>query len=170
LAGRLAILFGYNQTSGYQFYTLKVQADGVTQTAFTNLVEGAWDLLYVNDHVIAAGGEVLDVTDPAMPARVGKFSQGGLVQYDPERQNVVMLSCGTLEISLSCNLASRQPLVLRRLDLATFTEIESKPLGSELFQATSDFVRFGTNRLAFIGQVGSPGGDAPAAIYILDHQ
>jgi hypothetical protein len=169
VGGPPGYLFGFNdQTSGYEFYTLKAQADGVTQTAFTKLIEGAWDLLYIQPYVVAATGEVVDVSDLAAPTRAGKFSQSGLLEYDPQKKNVVMLSCGEPEISFSCNLASRHKLVLRRLDLATFTEIEFKPLGSELFEGISDFVRFGANRLAFIGKIDSSMVNPPAAIYLLE--
>jgi hypothetical protein len=160
-------LFGFNdQTSGYQFYTLEVHADGVTQTPFTDLVEGAWDLLYIDDYVLAAGGEVVDVSDPAAPTLAGEFGHNGLLQYDPEQRCVVMLSCGSAMSSFRCN--GVYGLVLRRFDLTTFTEIESKLLGPEVFRSTSHFIRFGANRLAFIGKLDSPRNDAPSAIYILD--
>jgi hypothetical protein len=166
-SGPPGYLFGFNdQTSGYQFYTLEVHANGVTQTAFTDLVEGAWDLLYIEGYVLAAGGEVVDVSDPAAPTLIGELGHNGLVQYDPEQHSVVMLSCGSLINSFRCS--GVYGLVLRRFDLTTLTEIESKLLGPEILQSTSQLTRFGANRFAFIGKLDSPRNDAPSAIYILD--
>jgi hypothetical protein len=139
-------LFGFNdQHTGFEFYSIAVDATGLTQTEHKGLIDGFdSDIVYGPGYVLSTSGEVVDVSTPTMPVRVGKFAHAGLIAQQTAQGRVVMLSAVQSPSSSSSEL-----LVLRQLDLATFRQNKELPV-SGTYAGTRAFVEAVPGLFAFI--------------------
>jgi hypothetical protein len=153
--GPEGFVFGYNNLStGYGFYVLAIDDDGVTQTEHDDLIMGfKTDITYAAPYVYASSGEVVDVSDPASPRRAGQFAIAG---------SMVVVGDGTL-LAISSG-TQNGPLRLHVLDLATFTERDSALLSMDRIGGVRSIVHAGPGVLAFLAQR-----DGENALFILDN-
>jgi hypothetical protein len=154
VAGPPGYLFGFNdQHTGFEFYTLVVDAMGVTQTEHGGLISGFnAEIFSVGSNVISSGGEVVDVSKPNAPIRAGKFTQQGLVLPHVDPTKAIMLS--TLAGNASTTSGSNR-LVLRKLNLQTFREDSEVPLAGS-YTRVHHFVQPLPNTFAFIDSTSNP--------------
>lgn len=69
-------VFGVNQLN--DFFVMAVSANGISQTMFEGRLDGyASKLVYSNGRVFTDTGEAIDVSNPAAPARAGRFPASG---------------------------------------------------------------------------------------------
>jgi hypothetical protein len=153
VGGPPGYLFGFNdQHTGFEFFTLVVDATGVKQTEHGGLIGGfSTQIFSVGNYVISSGGEVVDVSKPDTPIRAGKFTQQGLVLPHVDPTKAIMLS--TLPGSNSTSSGSNR-LVLRKLNLQTFREDSEIALNGS-YGRVHDFVEPLPNTFAFIDSTSS---------------
>lgn len=170
-SGPPGFLFGFNNLhTGYGFYALRVSENGLTQIEHDGLLSGFdTDIVYANGKVFATSGEVVDVSEPSAPTRAGEFAYDGLVVYDDDRDDVVMLSCEKPSNYGYCSLDGGD-MTLRLLDVDTFTQAGRQSLGLSLGR-TSHLVKLDADTFAFIGR--GPDdfestNDPAAGVYIID--
>jgi hypothetical protein len=136
-------LYGFNnEDTGYDFFTLTVDASGVTAKSTGGLLSGFNNtIVYGYERVLAGSGDVIDVSTPAVPARAGRFDFAGSVTPRSATQ-AVMVSPST---------SSGGAATLRVLDLTTFTQTASVVLAPVTDQTIVDVQVVGTDAVAFIG-------------------
>lgn len=141
-AGPPGYVFGFNNLhTGFGFYSVRVGADGLTQTEHGDLLSGFdSDITYDSDFIFGTGGEVVDVSDPEAPLRAGRF---------PFRGHVVPSVADGYVYMLSTSDSTQQNPTLRLLDVTTFTQLNSEVLPFSVPQART-FVRSGPDRFALI--------------------
>jgi hypothetical protein len=167
-AGPPGYLFGYNDLhTGYEFYSVAVDAMGATQTEHRGLVDGFYtDIEYGDGHVIATNGQVVDVSSPQMPVRAGKFPFSGLIVA--ASSGPVMLS-STSTGNASISDAGKNLVVLRRLNLETFLQDREVPIAGR-FGSVHDFVEprpglFGFRAVPERGFSDEP--STPSVVYVV---
>lgn len=89
-------LYGYyNGSTGYPFYVLTVNAQGVTATSPGKLVTGFnVDIEYANGAVHATSGQVVDVI--GSPVLAGSYITSGQIEVDPATDTTTILNGTTL--------------------------------------------------------------------------
>ncbi|MBZ5712471.1 YncE family protein [Nannocystis pusilla] len=140
-------LFGYNNLhTGFGFYAIKVEAGGPTQTEHEGLVSGFYtDIVYADGRVYATSGDVVDVSNPAAPAKSGVFPFAGAVLPRLDQGRVLMLTPPDFDNNVS---------VLRDLDPVTFTQKQEVPLAALTADYIDDFVAPDDATLAIIAGEG----------------
>lgn len=164
--GPAGYLFGYNNLhTGYGFYAITIADDGLTQTEHSDLINGfATDIVYGYGYVYATSGEVIDVSNPAMPVRAGKFPNSGALVPLPN-DKVLMASVGS---SSSGYPSGSGALTFRLFDTKSFTQIDSDT-GPNV-SAMRNLLLLAPRTLAFVAAApdqGGFGGDAPGAVYLV---
>jgi hypothetical protein len=126
-------LFGFdNGIDSFPFYSIRIGPEGLSQRGRGDMVSGfGEDIVYYNNRVFATSGAVVDVSVPGSPRREGVFAfQGSVI---PQQDGtVVMLS----------SPFSDQGATLRLLDVDTFTQLESVPVGLQDIEVVLSFVQF----------------------------
>jgi hypothetical protein len=160
-------VYGFNDLStGFGFYALKIELNGFTQTEHRDLIDGFdTDIFYANGMVFATSGEVVDVSNPAAPARGGVFAYQGLVAYDDVRQDIVMLSHESTTSSV-CSIEECDGIV-RLLDVETFTQIDQQVVDVGLTR-TRNLVRLDSGVLAAINDNSRALSDEPSNVVIIE--
>jgi hypothetical protein len=152
-------LCGFNNLhTGFGFYSLKINADGLASTEYDDLVGGfSTDIVYATGRVYATSGEVVDVSNPASPTKAGEFAfDGDAVLPLGAEPRLLMLSAGF-----------SGPLTLRYLNTDTFSQISSETYPNLDLDSAIDLVSTNGKILAFIGSSG--GFNSPPRLYLLTH-
>jgi hypothetical protein len=154
--GPAGVLFGYDgMSSAYTFASYAVAAGGVTLLSAQQGLMGVFqnDIHYSQGRVYADWGEVIDVSDPARPFRIGKYAWNGVIVARSVNR-MMMLTAG----------ASSSSLQLRILETDNFTQVTSLSLGPSFGGSTSisDLAYLGDDGVAFV----SPGSDQVQHVFI----
>ncbi|HET9929437.1 MAG TPA: hypothetical protein VFQ35_02065 [Polyangiaceae bacterium] len=160
--GPPGFLFGFNdQHTGFEFFSIAVDASGVTQSETRGLVDGfSSDIRYDGGYVVATSGQVVDVTKPSAPVRAGKFPFTGQVVPHGANSRVLMLSSVSAGTSSSSGSGNNM-LVLRNLNLSTFREDGETPINGR-FNSVQDFVEAAPGVFAFIDANTASFGSTPS--------
>jgi hypothetical protein len=145
-SGPEGYLFGYNNLhTGYEFWSITVDDEGLTQEEFRDLVSGfSTDIVYEDGYVFATSGELVDVSDPTLPVRAGQFTYSGLIVPDVDNGVAWMLSAGDSFPS------STDDMMLRLLEIETVTQLTAYPVEAATEAAPSRFVRTSANTFAYL--------------------
>ena len=137
-------LFGFNnEDTGFEFFTLQVSASGVTATSVQGLLSGFSNaIVYGTGRVLAATGDVIDVSTPATPTRAGRLDFSGAIAPRGANQAVMF---SPVSISGTSSVAQ-----LRVLDLTTFTQTASVPIPQITDDTVTDLQVVGADAVAFI--------------------
>ena len=144
--GPAGTLFGYEgASSGYRFTSYAIDAGGVTLLSQqAGLIGGFYmGIRYYQGRVYADSGEVVDVSDPVRPMRIGRFAYDGVVA--PRSANrLLMLAEGPI----------RGTLQLRILETDNFTQVATVSLGSGFVDLPniSDLFYLGGDAVAFLSE------------------
>jgi hypothetical protein len=136
-------------STGFGFYVLSLAAQGVMTTAeHRDLVSGFnADIVFAQGLVYASTGEVVDVSDPNAPKRVGVFPYGGEVVPQPERGHVVMFANGSTP-----PFDTTPQIALRWLSTENFTVTGTLSLDGADLAAARNLVQLDAKTFAFIGR------------------
>ncbi len=159
--GPPGFLFGFNEgSSGFQFYSIKVAADGLTQSEFASLVSGySNDIVYGNNFVFGMNGEVVDVKDPTKPSKAGVLPYKGAILPTTNPNRVLMVSPRAFG-------ESKKTATLRLLDVTTFTQVAWIALPAIEQQQVWSLVPAGNNKVAFLAG-GYAGSTEPARTFVV---
>jgi hypothetical protein len=144
--GPTGTLFGYEaSSSGFRFTSYAVDASGATLLSQQGGLLGGFDndIHYHQGRVYGDGGEVVDVSNPMRPTRIGKFAWDGVVA--PRSANrLLMLQEGPI----------RGTLQLRILETDNFTQVATLSLGSGFYELPniSDLYYLGGDGVAFLSE------------------
>jgi hypothetical protein len=138
-------VFGANGAdTGFDFYTLQVSSQGLTQMDYPSILTSfARSLIFAHGRVYADGGDVIDVSTPA---NIGNLGFGGAVRPLPnDATRVLTLAGGPVG----------GDAVLKSVDATTF---QTKKMVS--IAGVSGYVRdldiLGTDSIVFIADEGTP--------------
>lgn len=159
--GPPGFLFGFNEgSSGFQFYSIKVAADGLTKTEFASLVSGYNnDIIYGNNLVFGMNGEVVDVKDPTKPTKAGVLPYKGAILPTTNPNRVLMVTPRDFG-------DTKKSATLRLLDVTTFTQISWVALPAVEQERIWSLVPAGNNKVAFLGG-GYTGSSEPARTFLV---
>jgi hypothetical protein len=147
--GPPGFVFGLDEFGRY-FVTLRIDAEGVTQTETEGLQsELDAEMCDADGRVFTETGGVIDVTEPESPVPAGELGCGGLVRYDEERDEVVMLSCPREPGDEYIFYHDCYP-ILRRFAPDSLEQLDVQPLGASPFNKIGNFVRVSSERFAAI--------------------
>jgi hypothetical protein len=140
-------LFGTDHVS--DLLTIRVDADGLTATPHDAVVQGALSsVVYDEGFLYTTGGQVIDVTVPDAPVLAGKFPNTGRVIPHTARSYAVMLSAIHDPMPAPAPDYAFNSIVLRRANLATFSEDFALALDGYFFNP-DDFVEPSPGVFAF---------------------
>jgi DNA-binding beta-propeller fold protein YncE len=143
-----ATLYGYNnETTGFDFFTMTVDATGLTTTAVVDSFDADFisgfgvDIRFAGDRIYTTTGRVIDPTLPAVVGRVALPSTfGNLVLPDAALGRVFFLSgdfFGSASSIFAFDTGSLPPVPLARQDI------------SGVSGGAASFIRWGAKGLAF---------------------
>jgi hypothetical protein len=97
-AGRTGVVFAVNgYSTGFDLYPLQITSTGFTSTdfasTFTDFVSA---VAFADDRLYASSGDIIDVTTPAAPMRVGKLPTWGSVLPLSGDPRALLLSAGSI--------------------------------------------------------------------------
>ena len=119
VAGPPGLVFGVN-TYQSDFFVLRVAASGVTQTQQFGILFGqSYNIVYAGGRVYSSSGEVVDVSNPSSPSRVGGFSYNGWAIAIRDAQTLLML--GT-------DFSTSSRTVVRVLSTSTLGQLAVAPV------------------------------------------
>ena len=145
----------FGSGNGGDLCGLKIAATGVTVTRHSGL--GTGEPERIADRIYGRFGEAIDISNPDMPRRAGKFAFRGAILPQTARR--------VLMLSVSSDVLSGSPL-LRVLEGDNFTETGSVAVMG--FRSTvSNVVQFDDDKIAMIE--GSGGFGSAARIVFLQH-
>ena len=155
-AGPAGTLLGYDgASSGSTFASYAISASGVTLLSARQGLMDVFqnDIHYYQGRIYADWGEVIDVSNPALPVRAGKYAWNGLVTARSNHR-VMMLTQG----------AGVDSLLLRILETDNFTQVAALAVGVGFSGtlAAADLVYIGGDGVAFL----SPGNEAHHNVFI----
>lgn len=147
IAGPPGYLFGFNdESSGFEFLSIAVDAQGLTQRIHGGLIDGRdIELAYDEGMLVASSGQVLDVGDPDAVTRAGTFQFTGLVVPHVAESRAVMLSYAQGRRTIG----GSDELVVRELNLDTFGQEYERSVPGK-YQLFHDLVEIGPGQFAFI--------------------
>jgi len=158
-AGPAGALFGYDgMSSAYTFSSYATSASGVTRLSARQGLMGVFqnDIHYSQGRIYADWGEVIYVSNLALPVRAGKYAWNGIVT--PRSSNrIMMLTEG--------EGAATDSLLLRILETDNFTQVASLAVGkgfSGTISGAADLFYIGGDGVAFV----SPGLQANHNVFI----
>ncbi len=145
-AGPPGYLFGFGSSQGAQaaLAVMSITPTGFTQTLFQGLLSGGGSGVYNKGILYADGGEVVDVSNPAAPVRIGQFAFSGPIALRSD-QYLLMLT--------HSNGAGTPTSQLRILETNHDTQVTALPLPSSLTTLTSslfNLVYAGDDAAAFL--------------------
>jgi hypothetical protein len=147
--GPAGTLFGYDsESSAFTFATYTVSADGVTLLASQQGLLGGFqnDIHYNSGRIYGNSGEVVDVSTPAKPVRVGKFAFDGVITARSANR-MLMLTVDP----------SSAGLLLRILETDNFTQVAALPVTGQFGGPLSfgSLVYLGNDGVAFLDSDGA---------------
>ncbi|HVU50169.1 MAG TPA: hypothetical protein VHL80_05765 [Polyangia bacterium] len=148
-AGPAGTLFGYDSAdSAYTFASYTVSAAGVTLLASQQGLLGGFqnDIHYNGGRIYGDWGEVVDVSTPAQPVRVGKFAFTGVITTRSANRMLMLTDD-----------PRSSGLLLRVLETDNFTQVAALPIAGEFGGPLSfgSLVYLGGDGVAFLDSDGA---------------
>jgi hypothetical protein len=106
---------------GADLVVFSLSSSGVALSRFSGLFTNAGGVVYLGGRLYATSGEVVDVSNPSAPARVGAFAFSGPLAVRSSNR-LLMLSSGQIRV----------------LETDTFTQTASIPIPSALLGGSTD--------------------------------
>jgi hypothetical protein len=119
--GPPGLAFGVGGAGSQDLFVFTLSTGAVTTSRFPGLFINTGRVLYLAGRLYGDSGQVVDVSDPSAPARVGAFAFTGTIAVRASNR-LLMLSAGQLRI----------------LETDTFTQTASVPIPGELLGTSTD--------------------------------